>query len=641
MGGFAGGGPPQVGGGGGTDHGALTGLGDDDHTIYLMKTDNLLALNNTTTARTNLGLGNTATANFGTGTNDIARGDAVSTHAAVTTSVHGITNTANLETTTGAQTKVDTHVNDTTAAHAASAISLSTIVGLSATDVQAGVAEVEGRVDTAEVDIAAIEADLTANYAPKLVPTGGTSGQVLKKNTNANWDLIWAADNTGGVGTDPNQRCLFIASSTAPTYVKDRADIVCTGTADQITINEAVYAASNQYYTSDSSTDWEATGTTNTRQTNIQYGSVQLSEGIFNLTGPIVVPARAFTLRGVGMGTVLFNAMNTTGSDFLITNTGTGVPAAVSDGSNKGMIMLASGTSGDNATGCQIRDLFICCDQGRYQGDTPANNQLSGIFWYDNAAGGEPSVWGFPGNATNADAAHHFCNIRVIDCKYGIYFTSTNGLRETYIQECRVACFSHAGIYTSASDCRVMDSICIRSTHPSGVGFRMNAGNAVYNNCKASYVMGWQDNTGGTTNTVGFLTEGGGRIALYGCDAQDCYNGFRITIADVLMSTCRADTQEISSIGIDLSSAGSLLDVTNININERGTGGWATGINLPSNSVYGRVHAAVGVLDQIPGVQVRKQGVAVTSSASLPTLMDCSIIRSGTTALIRQPAITA
>lgn len=639
MPGGGGGGVPAA-GGGGTDHGLLTGLGDDDHAIYSKKSSNLSDLTDKAAARGALGLnlGNAALANFGTGTNDIARGDAVATHEADTTSVHGITNTANLETTTGSQAKVDTHVNDTSAAHAGSAISLSAIVGMSATDVQAGVAELKTTATTNAADIAAINANLTANYDPKLVPTGGTSGQVLKKNTNANWDLIWAADNTGGAGTDPNQQTLFIASSTAPSYVKDRADIVCTGTADQITINEAIYASNNQYYTSDSSTDWEATGTTNTRQTNVQYGSVQLSEGIYNLTGPIVVPARAFSLRGAGMGTVLFNAMNTTGSDFDITNTGTGVPDANSDGSNKGMIMLASGTTADNATGCQITDMFISCDQGRYQGDTPANNTLSGIFWYDNAAGGEPSVWGFPGNATNADAAHHFRNVRIIDCKYGIYFTSTNGLRETYIQECRVACFSHAGIYTSASDCRVMDTICIRSTHPSGVGYRMNAGNAVYNNCKASYVMGWQDNTGGTSNTVGFLTEGGGRIALYGCDAQDCYNGFRITVSDVLMTCCRADTQETSSTAFDLSSAGSLLDVTNININQRNSGTWAVGLNLPGNTVYGRVHAGVGALT---GDEVRKSGVAVTSSASLPTLMDCSIIRSGTTALIRAPAITA
>jgi hypothetical protein len=38
-----------------TDHGGLTGLGDDDHVQYLLKTDNLAALTNKAAARENLG----------------------------------------------------------------------------------------------------------------------------------------------------------------------------------------------------------------------------------------------------------------------------------------------------------------------------------------------------------------------------------------------------------------------------------------------------------------------------------------------------------------------------------------------------------------------------------------------------------
>jgi hypothetical protein len=65
----------------------------------------------------------------------------VSAHEADTTSIHGITNTANLETASGAQTKVDTHVNDITAAHAASSVGFTPTGSIAATDVQAAIAE--------------------------------------------------------------------------------------------------------------------------------------------------------------------------------------------------------------------------------------------------------------------------------------------------------------------------------------------------------------------------------------------------------------------------------------------------------------------------------------------------------------------
>ncbi len=67
---------------------------------------------------------------------------ALSTHAADTTAIHGITDTSVLETTTGSQAKVDTHVNDTSAAHNASAIAFTPNGSIAADNVQAAIQEV-------------------------------------------------------------------------------------------------------------------------------------------------------------------------------------------------------------------------------------------------------------------------------------------------------------------------------------------------------------------------------------------------------------------------------------------------------------------------------------------------------------------
>lgn len=68
---------------------------------------------------------------------------ALAAHEADTTGIHGIADTSALETAAGAQAKVDTHVNDTTDAHDASAISSVAAGNLVATDVQAALNELD------------------------------------------------------------------------------------------------------------------------------------------------------------------------------------------------------------------------------------------------------------------------------------------------------------------------------------------------------------------------------------------------------------------------------------------------------------------------------------------------------------------
>jgi hypothetical protein len=109
----------------------------------------------------------------------------LTTHAADTTSVHGIADTSLLETTTGAQAKVDAHTSDATAAHAASAISYAGASGLSATDVEAALDELDAEKQPLDADLTVWGqrfAQRTASFADRMTlfeSTGGGSNSLL------------------------------------------------------------------------------------------------------------------------------------------------------------------------------------------------------------------------------------------------------------------------------------------------------------------------------------------------------------------------------------------------------------------------------------------------------------------------------
>ncbi len=93
-------------------------------------------------------------------------------HAAETTNVHGIADTSVLETTSGAQSKVDAHVNDSSAAHAASAIANTPAGNISATDVQAALNELDSEKQPAGSYLTGVTADSPLSGS-------GTSGSHL------------------------------------------------------------------------------------------------------------------------------------------------------------------------------------------------------------------------------------------------------------------------------------------------------------------------------------------------------------------------------------------------------------------------------------------------------------------------------
>lgn len=102
---------------------------------------------------------------------------ALAAHEADTTNVHGIADTSALETAAGAQAKVDAHVNDTSAAHTASAIAIVDAAGdFTATDVEGALAELQADAEADDAALAAHLADTVDAHDASAVsfsPTGG------------------------------------------------------------------------------------------------------------------------------------------------------------------------------------------------------------------------------------------------------------------------------------------------------------------------------------------------------------------------------------------------------------------------------------------------------------------------------------
>lgn len=89
-------GPPPA-AAGVTDHGALTGLGDDDHPQYLTQAE--------------------ADARYWQLSTDLATQAELDAHAADTTAIHGIADTSVLDTVSARDSAISTHAADTTSVH--------------------------------------------------------------------------------------------------------------------------------------------------------------------------------------------------------------------------------------------------------------------------------------------------------------------------------------------------------------------------------------------------------------------------------------------------------------------------------------------------------------------------------------------
>lgn len=321
-----------------------------------------------------------------------------------------------------------------------------------------------------------------------IMPTGGSTGQVLTKNSGTNYDAGWAATTA--------QRPVFlqVASNDAPTDFKNSADYVCDGTADQTEINTALNRAAPLV----------------SRNSNMlagaeQLGKVLLSGGRFNCSGSINIPTGVH-FQGVGWLSEV---------------------RAVSCNS-VGLLMLRNVS--DHLV--QVSEMFL-------YGNYSAGGTCNGID-FDMTSSTNAGVSAYP--SSSPDSYHHIHDLYIdafsSGTRHGIrlWATSTANNRGNIIDRCQIRNISGDGIHLSAAS----DSF-IANTHigtVGGSGFRIATGNCKVVNCKSFYC-----------DTYGlYATSGRGTLTAF--ESQDDATGLYFDASPWSCSSITADTSSVAGVRV-------------------------------------------------------------------------------------------
>lgn len=393
----------------------------------------------------------------------------------------------------------------------------------------------------------------------------------------------------------PGAPTLLIAAGNSTSKVRARADVVCDGTNDAAQINDAIVAATNQI-------------TTNTAA--VRYGSITLADGVYVLNGPILIPARGFTLAGSGYGTVLMKAAS-------FTDAGRGTPDA--------LIKMANTTVSNGAGQIQIRDLHIwgTARTGAYGSGNATGSPVGGIYLEITGDNNDYDTYGLPiGGPDPSDNWSSITRVRCHAVTSGIHWTSTDGMRGVSVTDCAAHNLEDGGsaLHVNASDARIIGWKSGSGGAANATGIKAAGGNTVLVGCKTSFF----NNSGGVGMDIS-----SSRCMLVGCEAQDNNIGIRSSAVHTVISGGRVDNQVAGmTTGLDLTGATTFM-VSGIQVQTRGSGAYTNGINLPDSSTWGFIDAMVD-----PGGSITrplaKDGTNITTSGGIPTNMEARVLVVGT-----------
>lgn len=436
-----------------------------------------------------------------------------------------------------------------------------------------------------------------------------STGQIRFGNGTSPWlslipfyPGVQAGGGGGGVGAAPT---LVIAASNAPTVVKNRADVVCTGFNDDVTINGAITAVNNQI-------PFAGTG---------KIGAVVLTDGNYLLAKPILIPSKGFSIKGQGWNTILMKAATFDGT--------------LGQGSIPALIMMAKTAVAQAACCINIEDMYLMCKNisSNGTGTAPNSTTVSGISLVVDGATNVTGTYGFPIAAADADEFNRIRGVRVENCTHGIHIGATSATnRHSFIEGCVVHTTGAggSGFFIDTSDNEIIN--CTAAGDYSGAsnvtGFNIAGASSIVTHCKAFYF----DNSGG----VGFKINAS-RASLTAVEAQDCNISFQVLANQASIVQARADTQVAAAIAYDLrsgASGGSFVDLYASLRQSPGAYASAT-LALPADGTAGQMKVQAYLDNSTNGPMTKPVSkgtgfTAVTSSGTLPTGVNADITIRGT-----------